>query len=160
MAIMNTFTQTIVPRAVGKTTSLLALAAVLSTIGCGSESSDDLVPTASPVSSPTVAVQDSASMAAPVAPPPVAGGQVAPTVTANQSASPFSQPDQGANDQAMLKLNDGLRKFFAQYQRAPYTADELVSEKFVESMPQAPEGKEYFYDSVGLRFKLINKSTP
>lgn len=57
----------------------------------------------------------------------------------------------------MAKLNEGLRKFFAHYQRAPYTVDELVAEKFIEAIPQAPSGKEYFYDSVGLKFKLINQ---
>lgn len=147
-----------VHRIVAPAASLLLV--VLTVVGCGSETSEtDLV--AAPPTSAVALQADAVATAPAVAPPPAPGGVTAPATpaVAGKQDSPFAQPDQGANDQAMAKLNEGLRKFFAQYERAPYTADELVAEKFVEAIPQAPPGKEYFYDSVGLKFKLINQRT-
>jgi hypothetical protein len=133
-----------------------SLLMVLLVAGCGSKSSETDLALA-PVK-PAVSLQADVGAVAPAAaPPPASGNAVAPTAPSGKQDSPFSQPDQGANDAAMAKLNEGLRKFFAHYQRAPYTVDELISEKFVEAIPQAPAGKEYFYDSVGLKFKLINQ---
>ncbi|MEW6304227.1 MAG: hypothetical protein AB1705_12190 [Verrucomicrobiota bacterium] len=106
-----------------------------------------------------------ADEAPPAPPPPVPPGSP-PTAAprdptagtlAKDPTSPFNEPDQGANDKAMAELNAALRKFYKEHQRAPYDADELVSEKFIEAVPKAPPGKEYFYDSVALKFKLINK---
>ncbi len=155
---MKNHKTTITCRVAWRASGILFLAAaVLSLAGCSSESADqDLLPSAA-AATPANAVlpEPSGTLPPPVLPPPAAGVQ--PVAAVGSAVTPFNQPDQGANDQAMAKLNEGLRKFYAQYQRAPYTTDELVAEKFVESMPAAPAGKEYFYDSVGLRFKLINK---
>ncbi|MEW6305964.1 MAG: hypothetical protein AB1705_21015 [Verrucomicrobiota bacterium] len=144
------------------TNSFLAAAFIVAlAAGCGSKpAASTTAAPAPPAPTPVVALQAAvADMPPPPpgSPAPAAPASSAANTQAGDPSSPFNAPDQGANDKVMAQMNEALRKFYAQYERAPYDIDELVSEKFLETAPTAPAGKEYFYDSVGLRFKLINK---